>query len=140
MASILNVDQIGHSTTGTTAITIASDGTVTMPENDSGWIAATLNSPFANFTGSADFGSVEYRKIGDIVNVQGLLDANSASDGSTIFTLPSGYRPKKKLIFTVENGNTVTARIDIHPNGTVEAHAIANNGTWLNLSMTFMIA
>ena len=31
MASILNVDQIGHSTSGTSAITIASDGKVTMP-------------------------------------------------------------------------------------------------------------
>ena len=140
MASILNVDQIGHSTSGTTAITIASDGTVTMPENDSGWITPTLNSPFTNFSASPDFAPVEYRKIGDIVSVQGLVDANSASGGSTIFTLPSGYRPKKRLIFTVENGNTVTARIDIHPNGTVEAHAMANSGTWLNCTMTFMVA
>ena len=31
MASILNVDQIGHSTSGTSAITIASDGKVAMP-------------------------------------------------------------------------------------------------------------
>jgi hypothetical protein len=31
MASILNVDQIGHSTSGTSAITIASNGKVTMP-------------------------------------------------------------------------------------------------------------
>ena len=31
MASILNVDQIGHSSSGTSAINIASDGKVTMP-------------------------------------------------------------------------------------------------------------
>lgn len=140
MASILNVDQIGHSTSGTTAITIASDGTVTMPENDSGWIEITLTSPFTAFTTSPDFGNPEYRKTGDIVNIQGLINANSASDGSTIFTLPSGYRPKKRLIFTQQNGNAATARVDIFPNGEVEAHAIANNGTWLILNMTFMVA
>jgi hypothetical protein len=140
MASILNVDQIGHSTSGTTAITIASDGTVTMPENDSGWIEITLNSPFTAFTVSTDFGNPEYRKIGNIVNIQGLVNANSASNASTIFTLPVGYRPKKRLIFTMENGNNVQARVDIHSNGNVEAHAIANNGTWLNVNMTFMVA
>ncbi len=140
MASILNVDQIGHSTSGTTAITIASDGTVTMPENDSGWIEPTLNSPFTNFTANTDFAPVEYRKIGNIVNIQGLINANSASNASTIFTLPVGYRPKKRLIFTVENGNQVTSRIDIFSNGEVEAHSLANSGTWLNLNMTFMVA
>jgi len=140
MASILNVDQIGHSTSGTTAITIASDGTVTMPENDSGWIEITLDSPFTAFTGSTDFGNPEYRKIGNIVNIQGLIEVNSASNASTIFTLPVGYRPKKRIIFTVENGNQVTSRVDIFPNGEVEAHSLANNGTWLNLSMTFMVA
>lgn len=140
MTSILKVSSIQDPQNSNTAITIASDGTVTMPENDSGWIEPTLNSPFTNFTGSSEFGNVEYRKIGDIVNIQGLLDANSASNLSVIFTLPSGYRPKKRLIFTVENGNQVTARVDIYSNGNVEAHSLANSGTWLNLSMTFMIA
>ena len=139
MTSILKVSSIQDPTNSNTAITIASDGTVTMPENDSGWITATLSSPFTNFSADASFTPVEYRKIGDIVNIQGLMDANSASNGSTIFTLPVGYRPKKRLIFTVENGNTVTARVDIFSDGIVQAHNMANNGTWLNLSMTFMV-
>lgn len=139
MTSILKVSSIQDPQNSTTAITIASDGTVTMPENDSGWITPTLNSPFTHYDTNL-FGPVEYRKIGDIVNIQGLLNVNNASNQSTIFTLPVGYRPKKRLIFTVENGNLVTARVDIFPDGDVDAQSMANTGTWLNLSMTFMVA
>lgn len=138
MASILNVDQIGHSTTGTTAITIASNGTVTMPENDSGWIEPTLDSPYTNYGGV--FGNVEYRKINNIVNIQGLINANSAANGDTIFTLPSGYRPKKALIFIVQNGNSATARIDITLEGIVKVNNFGNNTTWVSVVLSFMVA
>ena len=138
MASILNVDQIGHSTSGTTAITIASDGTVTMPENDSGWITPTLTSPFTHF--DSPFGDVQYRKIGNIVNIQGLVNINNASDASTIFTLPSGYRPSLKLIFAQANANTSITRIDIHSDGAVIAQTISNRTSWVTLTMTFMVA
>ena len=138
MASILNVDQIGHSTSGTTAITIASDGTVTMPENDSGWITPTLNSPYTSY--GDIFGNVEYRKIGNIVNIQGLVNANSASSGSTVFTLPSGYRPKKQLIFIVQNGNSATARIDIGLDGKVKVVSFGSNTTWFSVVLSFMVA
>lgn len=137
MASILNVDQIGHSTSGTTAITIASDGTVTMPENDSGWITPTLNSPFTNYgSGWAD---VSYRKINDIVCIQGLVLINGASNGSTIFTLPSGYRPTGHIMFAGFNGNVGHARIDIQSDGDVGLQTQAAN-SWVTLTMTFMVA
>lgn len=137
MASILNVDQIGHSTSGTTAITIASDGTVTMPENDSGWITATLNSPFTNY--GSTFANAEYRKINNIVCIQGLVLINGASNGSTIFSLPSGYCPKADLMFAGWNGNVGHARIDIKSNGDVQLLSQAAN-SWVTLTMTFMVA
>ena len=137
MASILNVDQIGHSTSGTTAITIASDGTVTMPENDSGWITATLNSPFTNYGGN--FTDARYRKIGNIVCIDGLILINGASNGSTIFTLPSGYRPTGQIMFTGWNGNAGHARIDITSDGDVNLQTQAAN-SWFTLTMTFMVA
>ena len=138
MASILNVDQIGHSTSGTTAITIASDGTVTMPENDSGWITATLNSPYTHFT--SPYGDVQYRKTGNIVNIQGLVNANSATNGSTIFTLPSGYRPSLRLVFAQPTANTSITRLDVDTNGDVIAHIMTNNTSWTSLAITFMVA
>lgn len=138
MASILNVDQIGHSTSGTTAITIASDGTVTMPENDSGWITATLNSPFTHF--SDPYGDVRYRKIGDIVHIQGLVNINSASNVTSIFALPSGYAPPLQIITSQKNGNTAEARVDVETNGTVTMMSVTSNTTWLSLVITFMVA
>ena len=138
MGSILNVDQIGHSTSGTTAITIASDGTVTMPENDSGWITPTLNSPYTHF--SSPYGDVQYRKIGNIVSVQGLVNGNSASNGSTIFTLPSGYRPSLRLIFACANQNTSITRLDVDTDGDVIAQTMTNNASWTSLAITFMVA
>ncbi len=136
--STLNVDQIGHSTTSTTAITIASDGTVTMPENDSGWTTPTLNSPFTHF--GSPWGNTQYRKIGDIVNIQGLININSAANGTTIFTLPSGYRPKVQIIIAANNGGLSIARIDITQDGNVIKHSAATDTSWVSLFMTFIVA
>jgi hypothetical protein len=138
MASILNVDQIGHSTSGTTAITIASDGKVTMPENDSGWIEPTLNSPYTHF--GSPYGNAKYRKIGDIVNIQGLININSASNGDVIFTLPSGYRPKLHIIMAANNGGLSIARIDITQDGDVVKHSAVADSSWVSLFMTFIVS
>ncbi len=138
MTSILKVSEIQDPTNSNPALTIASDGTVTLPQNDSGWITPTLNSPFTSYGGA--FGNVEYRKIGNIVNIQGLINANSGSAGSTIFTLPSGYRPKKTLIFTVQNGNSATARIDITSDGIVTCISFGSNTTWFSVVLSFMVA
>jgi len=138
MTSILKVSEIQDPTNSNTALTIASDGTVTLPQNDSGWITATLNSPYTNF--GSPYGDVQYRKIGDIVNIQGLVNANSAANGSTIFTLPSGYRPSLRLVFAQANANTSITRIDITTDGDVIAFVITNNTSWTSLALTFMVA
>ncbi len=138
MTSILKVSEIQDPTNSNTALTIASDGTVTLPQNDSGWITATLNSPYTHF--GSPYGDVQYRKIGDIVNIQGLVNINNASNGSTIFTLPSGYRPSLRLVFAQANANTDITRIDILTDGDVNAQAITNSASWVTLTMTFMVA
>lgn len=137
MTSILKVSEIQDPTNSNIAITIAADGTVTMPENDSGWITPTLNSPFTNY-GSA-FADASYRKINDIVCIQGLVLINGASNGSTIFTLPSGYRPTGSIMFAGFNGNVGHARIDIQSDGDVLLLSQAAN-SWVTLTMTFMVS
>ena len=138
MTSILKVSEIQDPTNSNTALEIDSSGIVTMPQNDSGWITPTLNSPFTHY--SSPYGDVQYRKIGDIVNIQGLVNVNSASDGSTTFTLPSGYRPSIYIITSQKNGNTGEARVDVQTDGDVEMTKAANNATWLSLNITFMVA
>ena len=138
MTSILKVSEIQDPTNSNTALTIATDGTVTLPQNDSGWITPTLNSPYTHF--GSPYGDVQYRKIGNIVNIQGLVNANSASNQSTIFTLPSGYRPSLRLIFAQANANTSITRLDIDTNGDVIAQLMTNNASWTSLAITFMVA
>jgi len=138
MTSILKVSEIQDPTNSNTALTIDSSGIVTMPQNDSGWITPTLNSPYTHF--SSPYGDVQYRKIGNIVSVQGLVNGNSASNGSTIFTLPSGYRPSLRLIFACANQNTSITRLDVDTDGDVIAQTMTNNASWTSLAITFMVA
>ena len=140
MASILNVDQIKNAA-GTSAITIDSSGDLTFngsntaSVSDSGWITATLLNSYTHYN-TTTYGPIRYRKIGSIVNIQGLTGQATAS--STIFNLPVGYRPPNHLIFLASNYNNV-GRLDIKQNGdVVPASAPVNN--WFSVSCTFMVA
>ena len=139
MSSILKVDQIQNAA-GTTGLTIDSSGDVTFsgPNTitpvDSGWITPTLNSPYVSY--EAPYGPIKYRKIGSVVNIQGII--SNASVG-VVFTLPSGFRPDRQLIFfpTVSNGGN--ARLDIRQNGDVFID-ITPTSAWYSLACTFFTA
>ena len=80
MASILNVDQIGHSTTGTTALTVDSSGRVTHPQ-----------IPFVNVSfGGGSSGSYQSHSAGAVVAFNTVYDGDtSLYDTSTYkFTCP----------------------------------------------------
>ena len=73
------------------------------------------------------------------VHLRGLIKASGSGD--TIFTLPAGYRPSNKLIFTVQYYDSGTAsyvhgRVDVDTDGTVDATYPASVGSndWLSLS------
>ena len=81
---------------------------------DSGWTTLTVNSNFYNYTeNETAVLPLQYRKIGNIVQVIGLvgLNANLAAGEWTIGTLPTGKRPTKQMSFLSElnnNGNLWT--------------------------------
>lgn len=81
---------------------------------DSGWTTLTVNSNFYNYTeNSSTVLPLQYRKIGNIVQVIGLigLNANLAVGEWTIGTLPTEARPTKQMSFLCElnnNGNLWT--------------------------------
>lgn len=115
---------------------------------DTGWTNLTLGSEFQQYgTGNA----VRYRKIGDIVEVRGIVtptaDIAGGTDMHTIATLPSGARPVESL-YTICQGssnctwlfrvnNTGTLDFSRYRNGNTTATAAA--GTWLPFQMTFMV-
>ena len=140
MSSILKVDQI-QNTGGTSAVSIDSSGDLTFngsntdTPTDSGWIQPTLNSGWSHY--NSPYGPVKYRKIGSIVNIQGI--ANGATQGTNVFQLPAGYRPERRIIIaTLNDGSPV--RLDILQDGNLLAHTITSSSGWLSCACTFFTA
>lgn len=65
-----------------------------------GWTAMTLATNYSNYSASSDT-QARYRKIGDIVFVEGLIKRASGNTDVTIATLPSGYRPTRDVMLSI---------------------------------------
>jgi hypothetical protein len=63
-----------------------------------------------------------------MVHLSGLVRAGTV--GSTIFTLPAGYRPGKTIIRATQSANA-QARLDIWASGAVQA--TQGSSTWFSL-------
>ena len=74
-------------------------------ETDSGWVYLSLTGNFYNFSTNDP---AQYRKVGNIVYVNGLIALNgnlTAGSEWVIGTLPVGYRPSKNFSFVCELNN-----------------------------------
>ena len=86
------------------------------------WLPLTLESPWTNYGGG--FGTCGYRKVGDIVELRGLVrTGTTAVTNSTIAILPSGHRPPQDLLLTTwgaQNAITDRAfRMDMQSSGAI---------------------
>lgn len=81
---------------------------------------------------SVNYSNVAYYKDGfGIVHLQGVVKNGTVGSGN-IFTLPSGFRPSKRLVF-----NNSFGRIDIFTNG--EIQFVSGNNSIVSLDgITFM--
>ena len=138
MTSIIKVDQI-QNTSGTAGMTIDSNGDVTfsgantVTPVDSGWITPTLNSGFSSY--GDPYGPIRYRKIGNIVNIQGITQESTIA---VVFTLPEGFRPPIDVVIAAQNNNSL-ARVDIQKDGDVYI-LDAPTSSWVSLACTFFTA
>lgn len=100
------------------------------------WIAPTLLNSWVNFSGTHTAG---YRKTNGLVEVRGTIKDGTATDTTTLFNLPSGYRPATDLNFAVAaSGGPVM--ISVQTNGDVKAQG-AINATWTALNgITFSVS
>ena len=84
--------------------------------------------------GISNFGGIyepfSYSKVNGLVTVSGLIRPNGRTHYAT---LPNGYRPRKRLIFSVKNPN-LTTRVDVEPNGRISYEGGGRNHNWLSLS------
>lgn len=102
------------------------NGTTWTPE---AWTNFTLQNGWTNPGGSYD--SAGYRKMPDgTVLLRGAMSPGTASNGTTIFTLPSGYRPLKNQIFkVVADAGGPESRIEIDTAGVTKIYdATATTG------------
>lgn len=80
------------------------------------WTPVTFQGTWANQTGGSQ--PVQYRKLGDMVQLRGQMAAGSMS--SPAFTLPVGFRPPFLFMLSTGcfNGSAwVVARMDMNTDG-----------------------
>lgn len=82
--------------------------------NDSGWVTVTYEHGWVEH--SSTWGPVQYRKMGGFVVMRGL--AKDGTIGSSMFTLPVGFRPTQGHVVPCVTNN-LFGRIDVETDGTV---------------------
>lgn len=100
------------------------------------WTAPTLAGTWSNYGGGYQDAGYLKDSLG-FIHLRGLLLAGGAGD--TIFTLPAGYRPSAKLIFSVQVSDSgvgyVHGRVDVDTDGTVDliVPSTVASGDWVSL-------
>jgi hypothetical protein len=77
------------------------------------------------------YGTPTVTKMGNLVVVEGLISGNFSN--THLATLPSGMRPGKRLIFSLNN-HEGQARVDVLTNGQIHWVAGSKNHSWMSLS------
>lgn len=99
----------------------------------SAWVdVSSFNGTWTNLD-AATFQRARYRKVGDIVYIQGLV--KSGTSGTSVFTLPTGFRPPVALVFATDCASSAHARMDIEADGDVMVYAPST--TYVSLSCSF---
>ena len=99
---------------------------------DSGWITPTLSSSFEN----SDTQPIQYRKIGKIVEVSGTCNPTKTLTSSTslitMFTLPVGYRPSKRVIAMCKGSGVDSWMLMIETDGVVSFSRYVRGDAYVN--------
>ncbi|GMA64767.1 hypothetical protein NZD89_05245 [Alicyclobacillus fastidiosus] len=104
-------------------------GTISRQDGASSYQTPTFQNGFTNY--GSGYRNVQYYKDAmGIVHLTGLGRIGTA--GSTIFTLPAGFRPSATLVFTTMSSGAIQ-RIDIASSGTVTLNGGGAFGNWVSL-------
>ena len=113
---------------GSKALSVDSSGNVSIAGRlGEAWNGLSFGSGWANF--GSGFSNGELKKIGDMVFLRGMVYRFTGS-GTTIGTLPSGYRPPSTGLFNVQT-NTGPGRVDIDSAGSI-TH-VSGGTSWVSL-------
>jgi hypothetical protein len=105
---------------------LANDGTIGLEAV----AAPTLLNSWVNYDVAGGWeGAGYFKDRAGRVFLQGLIKSGTATAGTTLFTLPSGYRPAKTLYFAVTSnfaGSTTLGSVYIDATGDVKIAAGSN--------------
>ena len=107
------------------------------PEPYANWTSLSLVNSWA-WINLGNHATPSYTKSADgVVTLKGIIKKATNDDGTTIATLPVGYRPKEQLLISCVAFGAY-CRLDIMPDGRIIDNTSANNG-WLSLdNINFM--
>lgn len=89
-------------------------------------------------TTAGAYTTAQYTKDSDgVVQLKGLVRNGTATAGTTITTLPAGFRPKARVLLANVSNNAI-GRVDILPDGRVTINAGVNS--WFSLDNVSFVA
>lgn len=101
------------------------------------WTTMTLANSWVVYSGS--YSTPQYTKTSDnVVQLKGLIRAGTTTAGTTLTTLPAGFRPKERILYTNATYGTYM-RLDIQTNGVITFQTTANSG-WISLDNVLFVA
>lgn len=119
-----------------------------LDEKDSGWQIATLTTNF-NVYNSDSKNTPRYRKIGNMVNIRGIVTPTTSLASNvdqTIFTLPNGYIPSMEVRMICQGSGANRWLCSVLGDGKVAASRYGTtsmdnmtSGTWLPFNITYFI-
>ncbi len=124
--------------TGAVYIPMNLDASVlTINASFNAWTALPYGSDWSDYGSSNSAG--RYRKIGDIVYVEGIIKRTPGSSATTIGTLPASFRPTEEYLIGVDllaSGTYYQARIDINTSGVITLAVVTLSGSSVSLGTT----
>lgn len=104
------------------------------------WTDLSLTAAWVAYAGGGGYyGGLRYRKVGDMINLQGMVKSGAA--GSQIAVLPVGWRPQYSVITACEaNAAGTLAMVLIDNVGIITYRSGAGAPAYLNLNIWFPVA
>lgn len=92
------------------------------------WQTPTLLNSWVNYNASIYQSAGYFRSGNGIIYLRGLIKSGSVP--STVFTLPSGYRPNSTIVANVISNGAI-GRVEIEADGDV--NVVSGNNTYVSL-------
>lgn len=108
-------------------------------QNDTSWQTLSLTNGWVVYDADSDYGSARYRKDETgTVYLNLMIKSGTVTTDTVVGTLPVGYRPVVRTIFTAISNNAI-ARMDINTSGQVLTNS-GVNAAWVALTVSFKVA